>query len=121
MEMKIAGFFLGVADFEFATGGGEDRAGIADLAARLAVKRGLVDDDPNLVAADRFADPLIAFDDRLDHPFGDFGLIPQEFARADLVAQGKPGGFGRRLAGANPGGARTLARFLPLLIEFADI
>src|SRR4051812_33093006 len=67
-----------------------DGAGVADLAAALAVERGLVEDDEALVAGFELVDELAALDQRGDHALGDLGLVAEEFGRADLVGDREP-------------------------------
>src|SRR5690348_1480901 len=61
MDEHIAGLAQCVRHGELAATGREDRPGIADLTSGLTVKRGLVDDDADFVAALRFDYPFLAF------------------------------------------------------------
>ncbi len=121
MDKQIAGLAQRVFDGEFTAAGGKDRAGIANLSARLAVKRGLVDDDADLVAMLRFEDPLLALDERQDDALGGLRLVAEEFGRADLLAQREPGRLGRFFPRTDPGGARERAGLFHFLIESIDI
>src|SRR5207237_1813842 len=96
---------------------GEDRAGIADLPARFAIERRLVDDQADLLTALRFGDALLALDERQDHAFGGFGLVAEKFGGAELVPEREPRRLGRRFARADPGGARALSRLAHLADE----
>src|SRR5438094_55124 len=109
MDEQVARLADRILDRELAAGGREDRPGIADLAARLAVERRLVDQDADLVAGSGFIHPLLAAQNGQDDALRGLGLIAEEFAGPDLFAQGEPGRFGRRLAGADPAAARLLA------------
>src|SRR5262249_4746149 len=92
-----------------------------NLAAGFGVERRLVDDDADLVAENSFDEALVAAQYRLDHPLGVFGLVAEELARPDLVAQCEPVGLGRRFARADPGGARTGPRLFHSLFELGDV
>src|SRR5580704_929563 len=120
MDDEVAGFLDGVAHREFAARAREHRPGIAELAARLAVERGLVDDNRDLVAGFGLRYPLAALEDRQDHPLGGLGIIAEEFGRADFLAQREPRRAGRRLAGADPAFARLLALARHRLVEPGD-
>src|SRR5207253_132488 len=109
MDEQIAGLAYRVFDRELAAGRREDRPGIADLAARLAVERGLVDDDADLVAGRGFRTPFLAAQNSQDHAFRGRGLVTEELAGPDLLAQGEPIRVGRRLARTDPAAARLLA------------
>src|SRR5439155_22635418 len=109
VDEQVAGLAGRILDRELAAGGREDRPGIADLAARLAVEGRLVDDDADLVAGSGFIHPLLAAQNGQDDALRGLGLIAEEFAGPDLFAQGEPGRLGRRLAGADPAAARLLA------------
>ena len=58
MKMQVAGLLLGIAHRKFAARRRKNHAGIADLPARLAIERRLVDDDADLVAGAGFGDTL---------------------------------------------------------------
>src|SRR5262249_60598521 len=116
-----AGFALRIGDRALTAGCGEDRAGIADLAARLAVERRLVDDKADLVTSLRLGNVLLALNERQDDPLGALGFVAEEFGRAELFAQGEPYRLGCRLAGADPGSARARPRLLHLAIEAGGV
>ena len=78
------------------------RAGVADLAAALAVERRLVEDDEALVAGGELVDHLAALDQRGDDAFGGLGFVAEELGRADLVGDGEPDLVFAGLAGAGP-------------------
>ena len=89
-----------------------DRADVADLAARLAIERRLVDDDRAVLAfAERFHF-LAVLDQRLDHRLGAVAVVAEKLRRAVAVAQREPYAFGRRLA--RPGPRRARLGPLPL-------
>src|SRR5258708_5869578 len=113
MDEKVARLSGRVAHRELAAGSREDRAGITDLAPRLAVERGLVDDDRDRVARFGRLDLFATLEDGQDDALGAFGLVAEEFGRANLVAQREPLGASRRLARADP----ALARFLALALH----
>src|SRR5205814_1760136 len=56
-----------------------------------------------------------------DDALGGLGLVTQKFGSPDLLAQGEPRRLGRRLAGADPGGARARPRLLHFLVELIDV
>src|SRR5437763_14745931 len=117
MDEQIAGFALRVRNREFAAGRGEDRAGIADLPARFAIERRLVDDKADLRTALRFGDALPALDEREDHAFGGFGPVAEKCGAAELVPEREPRRLGRGFPRADPGGARALSRLAHLAVE----
>jgi hypothetical protein len=81
------------------------QAGVADLAAGLAVERRLVDDDRAALAGLSASTSAVA-QQRLHDAFGLLGVVAEELGGADLLAQREPDGLGRRLARARPGRAR---------------
>src|SRR5215213_1038905 len=97
------------------------RPGVADLTARFAVERRLVQNDEAGLPGPERVRLLAALDERGDHAFGRFGLIAEELGRADALTDGVPEGFGRGLAGARPGGARLLALALHGGVEGVEI
>src|SRR5689334_4456935 len=100
---------------------GRDDAGIADLAAGLAVERRLVDDDLHFVAAGSLSNGSTVLDDRLDDAFGALGGIAEKLACAMLFAQLEPDGFCRLIAGAGPMRARFGLLALHGIGEAAEI
>src|ERR1700730_6507185 len=109
MDEQVARLAHRVFDRKLAAGRREDPPGVAALAARLAVERGLIDDNADLVAGRGLRNPLLAAQNRQDHPLGALGLVAKEFGGLELVAQGEPPRLGRRLAGTGPVAARLLA------------
>jgi hypothetical protein len=82
-------------------------AGVAHLAAGLAVERRLVDDDrARLAGLRRSSTSLPSTHERRDDALGGLGVVAEELGRAELLAQRRTRRLGRRLAGAGPGGAR---------------
>ena len=73
-------------------------AGVANLAARFAVERRLVEDDGAALASAQSVDLLAVLDERRDDPLGGLGFIAQEVGRADALLDGKPQRLGRGLA-----------------------
>src|SRR5947209_17842034 len=81
-------------------------AGVADLPARLAVERRLVEHDLPAFAGFELGDLLAVAHQRRDHTFGTLGVVAEEFRRPKLLAQRKPDRLGRGFARAGPRGAR---------------
>ena len=86
--------------------GREHQPGVADLAARFAVERRLVEDEPAALAAPERTDLGAVAHDRARHALGGLGLVAEELGRAEPLAQSEPHRLGRRLARAGPGLAR---------------
>src|SRR5204862_7440279 len=89
MREEIAGLFLRVGDTELDALTAE-HAGVADLAARLRVKRRLVHDDSAGLACLQAVDFLAVFHERRDRAFGCLGLVAKEFGGTELFAERKP-------------------------------
>src|SRR5262245_32009457 len=102
---EIAGLLLGVGDAEAHAVAGY-HAGVADLAAGLAIERGLVDDHRAGFALAERSDFPAVLDQRRDHTLGDLGLVAEELGGAELFAQRKPHRLGGGVARALPGFAR---------------
>src|SRR5262249_23566585 len=113
---QIACLLLGVGDAEPQAVGGDD-AGVADLAAGLAVERRLVDDPRAALAGLEFDTLLAIAHERGNDALGLLGLVAQELGRAELFAETKPYRLGRGFAGAGPGGARGRALALHRRVE----
>src|SRR5262249_28723947 len=113
---EIAGLLLRIGDPEAQAVRGH-RTGIADLPAGFAVKRRLVEDDGAALAGFERSGLLAVLDQRSDHALRFFGLVTEEFGRADLLAQRKPERLGRSLARSGPRGAGLLALALHRRIE----
>src|SRR5438552_156210 len=77
---------------------GMHHAGVANLAARFAVERRLVEDDGAALASAQSVDLLAVLDERRDDPLGGLGFIAQEVSRTDALLDGKPQRLGRGLA-----------------------
>ena len=97
MHEQVAGLLLRVGHRE-AHAVGRHRAGVADLAAGLAVERRLVDDHRAGLAGLQLGDFLAVADERRDDAFGGLGLVAEELGRAELLAERKPRGRSRGLA-----------------------
>src|SRR4029077_20241447 len=80
-----------------------DQPAVADLAAGLAIERGLIDDDDAAHPGFELRDALAILDQRNDLAGGGLGVVTEELGSADLFLQLDPQGLGRRLAGAGPG------------------
>ena len=103
-EQPVA-LLLRVGDGDLESAAADD-AGVAHLAAGLAIKRRLVHHQRHGVAlASRRNFDAVAHDG-LHHAFGGLGSVSEEFSGAQPFAQLEPDRFGRRLAGARPAGAR---------------
>src|SRR3954471_12559424 len=83
MDMQVARFPGRVAHRHLAAGSGEDRPGVTDLAARLGIEWGLIDDQHDGVAGPGFRDATVAIEDREHDAFGGLGLVAEELAWAD--------------------------------------
>src|SRR6478752_8873354 len=84
-------------------------AGVADLPARLAVERRLVEHDGAALVRAQGVDLLAVLDQRGDDALGGFRLVAEELGGAGLLAQGEPYRLGSGIAGARPRRARLLA------------
>src|SRR5579872_1930163 len=102
---------------KFAAARREHRSGVADLTAGLTVKRGLIDDDRDLIAGLDAINTLTIFDDRQDDALGAFGLIAEKFCRSNLFAQREPLGARRGLARADPAAPSLRALALHRRVE----
>ena len=109
---EAVGLLLRVGDAEARAVLRFDRAGVADLAAGLAVERRLVDDDRALVALVERLRLRAVLDQRQHRRLGALGVVAEELGRAEPVAQLEPHALGRRIARARP--ARARLRALPL-------
>src|SRR5438477_535890 len=78
MHHEIARFPLGVRDREFRSSRREDRAGVAHLAAGLAVERRLVENQGGLDARLDVLDGLAVDHDRGDTALGRIGVVAEE-------------------------------------------
>src|SRR5271167_2216880 len=120
MNVQVTGLLDRVMHRQLGAGRRENDAGIADLAARFAVERRLVDDYRDLVAGGGLDDPLAAAQDGQRNAFGGFGLITEKFGCAEILAQAQPDRFGRRLARTNPATARLRALTRHRRLESVD-
>ena len=120
MDEQIARLLLGVGDAETHALAGQ-HADIADLAAGFAVKRRLVHHHRAGLAGLQRLDALAVPDQRRHDAFGDFGLVAEEFGRAELLAQRKPDLLRRDVTRAGPCGARLGALLVHRVGEGRDI
>src|SRR5271169_3343947 len=109
VNVQVARFLYRVAYCQLGAAGRKDGAGIANLTAGLCIERRLVDDQRDVVPEHRLRRALAVPQDRQHHAFGVLGLVTEELGGAELVTQGKPYRFRRRLARADPALARLLA------------
>ena len=98
-----------------------DHPGVADLAARLAVERRLVDHDRAALARFQRLGLGAVLDERKHGRFRHLGVVAEELGRAEPVAQRQPDAGSRRVAGAGP--ARASLGALPLhgVVERGEI
>ena len=73
-------------------------AGIADLAAALAIERGLVEDDETLFAGIECIDARAIPDQRHDRAVALFGFVAEKFGRPCPVGHSEPDCARRRIA-----------------------
>ncbi len=85
MHEHVAGLLLGVGDAK-AHAVDAHRPGVSDLAARLAIERGLVEHHRAGFAGFQRLDLVAVMDEREHHAFRAFGVVAEEFGRPDLVA-----------------------------------
>ena len=104
MDEQPVGLLLRVGDHDLEAVAA-DRAGVADLAARFAVERRLVDHHRNLGPFGGRIHGLAVAHHCRDHAFCLFRRVAEELGGAKPVAQFVPDGFRGRLAGAGPAGA----------------
>ncbi len=120
MHEKIAELLLRVANMGAHARGGE-KTRVADLTARLCVKRRLVDDHKTALAL-RQAIGFRAFaHDGRDDALGLLGFITQKLRRADAILDGVPDCLGRSFARPGPRLARLGALTLHGLRERSRI
>src|ERR1700734_2905438 len=108
MREQVAGLLLGFGDAEADALAGH-HAGIADLAARLRIKRRLVHNDRAALAGLEAFDLVTFLYQRAYHALGGLGLVAQEFGGAEFFAQRKPDILGRGIAASRPCRARLFA------------
>src|SRR5262249_59524808 len=108
MDEHVARLALRVGDGKTHALSGHD-AGVADLPARLAVERRLVEDDGAALAGAQRIDLVAVLHQRGNDPFGALGLVAEELGRADALLDGKPERLGLRFPRSGPGGARLFA------------
>jgi hypothetical protein len=94
-----------------------NRARVAHLAAGLAVKRSLVDDQRNRLAGFGCVGFAAIAHDRLDHALGLLSVVAEEFRRAQPLTQRKPDRLRSCLARACPALARLGALALHGVVE----
>src|SRR3546814_15093277 len=102
MHVQQAELLLGVADGHLGAAGGDDQAGIADLAAGFGIERRLVQHNRNVRAGLRLGDRLAADPDGIDAAFGGFRVLAEEFAGAVFFANIHPDLLGRGSTGHRP-------------------
>ena len=102
MDEEVAQLLLRIGDEDPQAHGGH-HAHVADLAARFAIERRLVEHDQALLPGLENLDLLAAGHQRAHHALGALGLVAQIFGRAHLIAHAEPDGFGCSLARTRPG------------------
>ena len=100
---KVAQFLLSVGDAEKRALGSPDHTDVADLATRLTVKRGLVEDQRSFVAGLQRLDLLAGLDERAHDALRRLGIVAEEIRRADALPKLEPNGLGRRISRSLPG------------------
>ena len=105
MDEQPLGEFLRVGDDDLDAVAAHD-AGVAELAARFAVERRLVEDDGHLVAGARCRDLGTVAHHRHDRALGPLGVVAKELRRADALADREPDRLGRGFTGTGPALAR---------------
>src|SRR5688572_29050071 len=121
MHEQVADLALRIADRDSRAARRGQRAGVAHLAARLAIERRLVGDQRDLLTLLGGLHFGAVLEQRDDLAFRLLGRVAEELGGAEALAQVEPHRFGRRLAGAGPGRARALALLLQLDVEAVDI
>ena len=116
VHKNVARHLLRIGDAE-AYVVGAHHAGVADLAARFAVERGLVENHGTALALVEPCDFSAVADERRHHAFGALSLVAKKFGRAVLFTQREPYRLGRRVARALPGFSRLLALALHRRVE----
>src|SRR6201987_2648366 len=116
MDEQVPRLALRIGDGKTHAFAGHD-AGVADLPARLAVERRLVEDDGAALARAQGIDLLAVLDQRGNDALGGFRLVTEELGGAGLLAQGKPDRLGGGIAGARPRRTRLLALALHGRVE----
>ena len=91
MHQEVAGPLLRVSHLK-AHAVGRQHAGVADLAAGLAVERRLVDDHRAAFAGLQLGDLLAVGNERRDDALDALGLVAEEFGGAEPLADRKPCG-----------------------------
>src|SRR6516164_2439560 len=120
MDVQVARFLYRVAHCQLGAAGRKDDAAIANLAAGLRIKRRLVDDQRDVVPEHRLDSALAVPQDRQHHAFSALGLVAEELGGAELLTQGQPYRFRRRLARSDPAFARLLALARHRCLEALD-
>src|SRR6516164_2512799 len=120
VNVQVARFLYRVAHCQLGTAGRKDDSSIANLTAGLRIERRLVDDQGDVVAQSGLADAGAVPHDCEHHAFGVLGLVAEELGGAELLTQGKPYPFRRRLARADPTPARFLALACHRRLEALD-
>src|SRR5579884_499972 len=108
MDEQIAGMLLRVDDAKPHAVAGHD-PGIADLTARLAVERRLIEHDGARLALFQRRDFSTVAHQCGNDAFRALGLVAEEFGTAEFFAQAKPDRFVGRFARTGPRRARLLA------------
>src|SRR6516164_8049585 len=120
MGVQISRLPYRVAYRQFGAAGRKDDAGIANLAAGLRIKGGLVDDQRDVVTEGGLGDAGAVAHDCQHHAFGALGLVAEELGGTELLTQGEPPRFSCRLARADPALARFFALARHRLLEACD-
>src|SRR5262249_22693440 len=105
---QVAGFLLRVSDAETHAIRAHC-AGIANLAAGLAIERRLIEHDRAALARFERRHVLAVLYQRRHHTLGGLGVVTHALARSDHRVHAEPHGFRRSLTGPLPGFARLLA------------
>src|SRR5271169_2829803 len=116
MDDKVAEFLARIRNLG-AKAGSNDLANVADLAAGLAVKRRLIEDQRSALACIEPLDFDAVLDDRANDALGGFGLVTEKLGRADAFTQAIPDRFGRRVPRTRPGASRLGALALHRDVE----
>src|SRR6266568_2824489 len=101
MSENVAGIFFCVGDLKANAIRTHD-AGVADLPARFAVERRLIEEDHTTFAFFKGADLLAIAQHRGDDAFGALGFVTEKFRGTEFFAQGEPDRSVCRLTRAGP-------------------
>ena len=121
MHEEVTEFLLRLRHPEQGTLGAADDALIADLSARLAIERRLVEHDFGLIALGQRSDFFAGLEDAADFAFRRFRLVAEELRRADTVLDLEPMRFGGGIARTLPGPSRLFLLTLHRGVEASEI